>query len=138
MTKPRRATGRRVDDVVPTVLEVSMEPEARERLCRRLAIGFGVGLALIEVAYNWGNPSWWPFILVDYIAVALLLYGAWRSTRILAAGWGFACAMFYMAFFSVWDRGAPALLLAGMGSLFIITVLGLLLSVSSALADRSP
>lgn len=67
-----------------------MTHEAAYRISRRLAIAFGTGLAVIEVFYNWGNPSWWPFIVVDFVAVALLLYGAMRSPTVLAAGWGFA------------------------------------------------
>jgi hypothetical protein len=109
-----------------------VKTDAREALNRRLAIVFGVGLALIEVGYNWSNPSWWPFILVDYIAVALLLYGAWRSPRVLAAGWGFACAMFYMAFFFSWRPETNDLVLFGMGALFALTIVGLLLSLADA------
>ena len=76
-----------------------MNGELTFQISRRLGIAFGVAVAVIEVFCNWGNPSWWPFILVGYIAVALLLYGALRSPLILAADRGFACAMFYMAFF---------------------------------------
>jgi hypothetical protein len=101
----------------------------REELCRRLAIGFGLTLAAIEVAYNWNNPSWWPFIAVDYIAVVLLLYGAWRSPRVLTGGWGFTCAMFYMAFFSSWYQGTSPALLAGMGTMFAVTIVGFILSL---------
>ena len=104
---------------------------------RRLAIGFAASLAVIEVFYNWGNPSWWPFIAVDYIAVALLFYGAFRSPRVLAAGWGFTCAMFYMAFFISLDAGRGGAVMLGMGGLFALTILGLALSVRSALPSKA-
>lgn len=106
-----------------------MASNGRESQCRRLAVVFGLALAVIAVAYNWSNPSWWPFIAVDYIAVVLLLYGAWRSPRVLTGGWGFTCAMFYMAFFSSWDQGRAPSLLIGMGAMFGITIVGFALSL---------
>lgn len=109
-----------------------MSSASAGNLSRRLAIGFGIALAVIEIFYNWGNPSWWPLILVDYIAVALLLYGAFRSPPILAAGWGFACAMFYMAFFVSLEAGRGGPVMLGMGLLFALTVLGLASSVVAA------
>lgn len=114
-----------------------MGDSGREALCRRMAFGFGTLLAVIEVLYNWNNPSWWPFIAVDYIAVALLLFGAWRSPRVLTGGWGFACAMFYMAFFSSWQEGRPLPLLAGMGVLFAVTIIGFLLSLPAQPAAKT-
>ena len=76
-------------------------------LSARIAIGFGVFLAIAEVVRNWGDWQPWPWWVVDYIAVALLLFGgraalpgrARRSAAPLCAGWGFTCAMFYMSFF---------------------------------------
>lgn len=110
-----------------------MSVRDRELWCRRLGISFAILLGIVEVFYNWSNPSWWPFILVDYIAVGLLLYGSWKSHRVLAAGWGFACAMFYMAFFLSWELGeAPTLILVGMAALFAWTIIGLILSLSTA------
>jgi hypothetical protein len=95
-------------------------------------------LAVIEVAFNWGDPSWWPFIVVDYVAVALLVAGAHWSPRVLAAGWGFACAMFYMAFFvAAQEPGTPRPLLAGMGAMFGLTVVGLGLSLVGAGKPRN-
>jgi hypothetical protein len=73
-----------------------------------LALAFAVFLAVAEVTRNSGVVQWWPFWVVDYIAVGLLLWGAaavlWtpsanRGGAILTAGWGFATAMFWMSFF---------------------------------------
>jgi hypothetical protein len=73
----------------------------------RLALAFGLFLAVAETARNWGDWQWWPFWLVDYIAAALLVSG-WRlSTRGATGGaawltgaWGFTTAMFYSSFWS--------------------------------------
>ncbi len=75
------------------------------RLSAYLAILFGLTLAIGELARNWGDWQWWPFWLVDYIAAALLIFGAIRfilkhERHWLTGGWGFTSAMFYMSFFS--------------------------------------
>ena len=70
---------------------------------------------------------------VDYIAVALLLYGAFRSPRILAAGWGFTCAMFYVAFFVSLEEARSGPVMVGMGSLSGLTLLDLILSIVACL-----
>ena len=103
---------------------------------QKLAIIFGIFLGVFEVFYNWSNPSWWPFILVDYIAVGLLLYGAFKNKKILPIGWGFTCAMFYMAFFLMWEQKA-GLVVTGAGTLFFITIVGLLLELSYAVKKTS-
>jgi hypothetical protein len=69
-----------------------------------LAIVFGLALAGLEVVRNWGDWEWWPFWVVDYVAAALLVVGGALALRrgpihVLAGGWGFACAMFWMSFF---------------------------------------
>jgi hypothetical protein len=54
-----------------------------------------------------------PFVVYDFIALALVFAGAIvvlrrGSGRLLAAGWGFGCAMFYGSFFGHfenWRRG---------------------------------
>ena len=77
-------------------------------LSARIAIAFGAFLAIAEVARNWGDWQPWPWWVVDYIAVALLLYGGraalpgrpLRNVTPLCGAWGFACAMFYGSFFS--------------------------------------
>jgi hypothetical protein len=125
-----------------------------------LALGFATFLAIAEAVRNSGVVQWWPFWVVDYIAVGLLLWGAaavlWRPSErglpILTAGWAFACAMFWMSFFGhvneVMSSGVavdmtnaqsavdePVLTIV-IGGLFGITVLGL---VTSLLAEvRKP
>jgi len=117
-------------------------------LSARLAIGFGCFLAIAEVVRNWGDWQPWPWWVVDYIAVALLLYGgrvaspgrARRSAAPLCGGWGFACAMFYMSFFShlesLGEKGTGPIeshtLTAVIGALFAITILGLALAIAGS------
>jgi hypothetical protein len=113
----------------------------------RLAIGFAIFLALAEIRRNWGDWGYAPFWIVDYIAVALLLYGGVRTLRsgaraglpALAGGWGFACAMFYASFFSHLqrfgepDRGPddPTVLTAVIGVLFAVTIAGFALALAA-------
>jgi hypothetical protein len=73
-----------------------------------LALAFGTFLAVAEVLRNSGEIQWWPFWVVDYLAVALLQWGAiavlWtpndRGLGVLTAAWGFTAAMFYLSLFS--------------------------------------
>lgn len=73
---------------------------------RWLAVVFAIVLAFGEIVRNRNGWQWWPFWTVDYIAAGLLLAGAilWknpsRPNPILTGGWGFACAIFWMSFFS--------------------------------------
>jgi hypothetical protein len=123
------------------------------RASARLALGFAIFLALAEVARNWGDWSGWPFWLVDYIAVALLLLGARFSLRgeprgvaWLSGAWGFTCAMFYGSFFShlaaleanEGDHGpfAPAHLTVVIGLLFALSVVGFASSLARATGAR--
>ena len=122
-----------------------------------LALGFGTFLAVAEALRNSGEVQWWPFWVIDYIAVFLLQWGAvsvlWnpgnRGTATLTAGWGFTSAMFYMSLFGhvsdlmsagteVANTNAqssldePWLTLV-IGAMFAITLTGL---VASLLGDR--
>ncbi len=126
-----------------------------------LALAFGTFLAVAEAVRNSGEVQWWPFWVVDYIAVGLLLWGAaavlWRPSErglpILTAGWGFACAMFYASFFShigdVYGDGSgvastnaqsavdePTLTVI-IGVLFAVTVVGLVTSLVAEVRDRT-
>lgn len=119
-----------------------------------LAIGFGIFLGVGEAVRNAEKLQHWPFWVVDYIAVALLLWGGVtvlrgsgaRAWARLASGWGFATAMFYMSFFGhlaeMNDAAAIArtnaesainepMLTIIIGAMFAVTVLGLLTTLSS-------
>lgn len=116
------------------------------RISAWLAIAFGALGAVLEVLRNWPDWQWWPFWVVDYIAAALLIVGGvlalrGRGERVLGAGWGFACAMFWMSFFGhlrglreaaeVGAREQRLTLIIGV--MFAVTTAGLL----SALLGRS-
>ncbi len=113
----------------------------------RLAIGFGVFLAIAEVARNWGDWGYWPFWVVDYIAAGLLIWGGFGVTRAgrgarvrLGGAWGFTCAMFYMSFFSHMaslgrpDHGPvdPMRLTVIIGIMFAITIAGFVMALAGA------
>lgn len=124
-----------------------------------LALAFGTFLSLAEVVRNGGTVQWWPFWVVDYIAVGLLLWGAaavlWkpgaRGLPVLTAGWGFTCAMFWMSLFGHIDeisRSGVAMNLESISSatdepmltiiigiLFAITVVGLVTSLAAELRE---
>ena len=102
---------------------------------RKLALFFGVSLAIVEVVYNWQNPSWWPFILVDYFAVSLLIYGALKSDRVLTAAWGFTCAMFYVSFFHAIEFGQIQAVVWGKAFMLGLTVIGCCLCIFSKQDD---
>jgi hypothetical protein len=113
----------------------------------RLAVGFGIFLAVAEAVRNWGNWQWWPFWLVDYIAVVLLLAGAFLTLRrragaaaLLSGAWGFTTAMFYASFWSHIEHIQEAAegnidqgpLTSIIGLLWLITIIGFATSLAAA------
>jgi hypothetical protein len=73
----------------------------------RLALGFGIFIALAETVRRWGNWPFPPFLLDDWIAGIFLVYGAVRSRRnwttgrpFQAAAWAFMCGLMYGSFFT--------------------------------------
>ncbi len=103
---------------------------------RWLSVAFALVLAVVELIYNWLGPVWWPFIVADIVSVVLLLYGAFSSPTILAAGWGFACANFYRASFVSWGTSGLSWVLVGLTLLFGITIVGLCLTIVSGLRHK--
>ena len=116
------------------------------------ALAFGVFLALAELARNWGNWQWWPFWLVDFIAAALLVAGAHlairgnpRAAQVLAGGWGFTSAMFYMSFWSHVEHIHEAAegnfeqrpLTVVIGVMWATTILGFVLAVFASRPARA-
>jgi hypothetical protein len=84
----------------------------------------------------------WPFVAYDYIALALLFAGALLllrlgKGRLLAAGWGFGCAMFYGSFFGHyvrWTAGTGNLafehtMVMSTGAFLVLNVIGLALAL---------
>jgi hypothetical protein len=66
----------------------------------------GVPLKILRVLRE-SEPL--PFVAYDFIALGLVLVGAVivlrrGSGRLLAAGWGFGCAMFYGSFFDHYEN----------------------------------
>ncbi|MBI1816844.1 MAG: hypothetical protein HYR72_17835 [Deltaproteobacteria bacterium] len=117
----------------------------------RLAIGFGLFLAIAEVRRNWGDWEWWPWWLVDYIAVGLLLWGGRvalsAAPRVgpLCGGWGFTVCMFYASFFShlehLGERGSgpiePMQLFGWIGVLFATSIVGFVLALVASHQHRA-
>src|SRR5262245_42794187 len=108
-----------------------MSAETREGACRGLAIGFGVVLLAFEVIQHLGNPYRWPWQVTaaDVLAVAMLWYGAWRSPRVLTGGWGFACALLYVAVLISWIGRWPPLTLAALVALLTLSIVGFVFSL---------
>ena len=111
---------------------------------RQLAYLVAPVLAVGKAVREWGGGGFLPFILVDYIAVALLFAGAMLSTgrrahNLLSAAWGFTAAMAYMSFFGHLQRlGQPdhgaiphGPLTALIGLLLAVATLGLITSLAA-------
>ena len=88
---------------------------------------------LLETLYHVKFGQFLPFLIVDYIAVALLVSSAVSSLRarpsslpgLLAGAWGFVLCLAYIAFFSFLQG-----YLQGQGPLFMVVILGVALSVA--------
>ena len=122
------------------------------RLAVTLAPVFAVFLGIAEVVRNWGDWSLWPFWLVDYICVGLLVWG-WFAVKnrhrggrvVLSGAWGFTCAMFYMSFFShvylEGPTGGPlkaSFLTLAIAALFAVTVVAFICALVSGPVDPAP
>lgn len=82
---------------------------------------------VLETLYHFKFGQFLPLLIVDYIAVALLIYAAVLSLRVkplsasgmFAGAWGFATCLAYIAFFVFYQR-----YLQGQGPLFMVLTLG--------------
>jgi hypothetical protein len=112
---------------------------------RFTALVFAIGLGVGEAVINWGNWQYAPLWIVDYIVVAWLLTGFYktRSGRHLPwliSGWAFTAGVFYMALFASLDPGLSMYIkpsrsiLMLMGLMLMLSVSGIL---SAALAYRN-
>jgi hypothetical protein len=87
----------------------------------------------LETLYHVKFGQSLPFLIVDYIAVALLISSAVSSLRMrpassagwLAGAWGFAACLAYMAFFAFVQRHQQ-----GQGPLLMVVILGVALSAA--------
>jgi drug/metabolite transporter (DMT)-like permease len=118
-----------------------------------LGLAFAVSLTLIETVHNWGDWSEPAFWIIDYIACLLLAGGSGlvlfkrqeRGVALLGVGWGFSCAMFWMAYFQIrrdyalMPETADPLVLNVCLALFITTIVGLTASLFQLLrtSDRT-
>ena len=108
-----------------------------------LGLAFAASLTVIETVHNWGDWSEPAFWIIDYFACLLLAGGSGLilfhnhkgGPGLLGVGWGFACAMFWMAFFQIrrnnvlTPEGADPLVLYVCLALFITTISGLGMSL---------
>lgn len=124
-------------------MENSLKFNSLMRFNAWFALTFASTLTLIETVHNWGdwgNPAFW---VIDYLACLLLFGGGFLVLRrnhpggsaLLAAGWGFACAMFWMAYFTIRAEMIatpgfvdPIILQFALG-LFVWTAVGLVISL---------
>ena len=107
---------------------------------RRLAIVAGIVLPVVETARRWHQLGeirlFWAWF-DDYAIAAFLLYAAWRmgkdavhGHRVLAAAWGFACALAFNSFFvqlSDLERADPS----GLASVWVVTIKGVAASLAA-------
>lgn len=90
---------------------------------------------VLETLYHVKFGQFLPLLIVDYIAVALLVYAGAQSLRVrpssasgmLAGAWGFAACLAYIACFVFMQR-----YLQGQGPLFMVVVLSVALVAAFA------
>lgn len=117
------------------------------KLAAQMGLAFAIALTVIETVHNWGSwsdPAMW---IIDYFACAMLYAGSYlvlhrrhiAGPALVAAGWSFSCAMFWMAYFRIRDAVltsiAPTpddlLVLNFAGGLFLWTIVGMAISITA-------
>ena len=107
---------------------------------RRLAVVAGIVLPVVETARRWHQLGeiqlFWAWF-DDYAIAAFLLYAAWRmgkdavhGHRVLAAAWGFACALAFNSFFvqlNALDQPDPS----GLDPVWVVMVKGVAASLAA-------
>lgn len=103
---------------------------------------FSVAAELIhftgETAYQIRYGQYLPMLIVDYIAVAVLWFAAWRSLRcrpfsaagLLCGGWGFTFCLNYITYFGRLQRQQAAAATINGEPASVVNVLGVLLLIS--------
>ncbi len=114
---------------------------------QRISAWMGVVLAVIggplKILRVMRQSEPLPFVAYDFLALALVLAGAilvlrHRSGRLLAAGWGFGCAMFYGSFFDhyeAWSAGTGNMsfehtMVVLTGAFLVLNLVGLALALT--------
>ncbi len=110
-----------------------------------LAIIFGVLAPILETLRRWHTwQEYPPALFDDYIMGALLLSGAWLTSRrfysgqkLLAAAWGFTCGLGYYSFFEqlrryLLNESDPAAIPSS--ALLIAKGTGILLAIAALIA----
>jgi hypothetical protein len=115
---------------------------------RYTALLFAIGLGIGEAVINWGHWQFAPLWIVDYICVAWLLMGFYRtrsqpdgkSIAVLASGWAFTAGVFYMALFISLDPEVAKYNIGASGTILILIALMLFIAalgvITSFLALR--
>lgn len=103
---------------------------------RYSALVFAIGLGIGEAVINWGHWQYAPLWVVDYVIVAWLLLGFFKTRlgkaiHILLSGWAFTSGVFYMALFVSLDPELALYVktnpveLALIGIMFCLSLMGL-------------
>jgi hypothetical protein len=107
---------------------------------RRLAIVAGIVLPAVETLRRWQQLGeirlFWAWF-DDYLIALFLLSAAWRMGKdavhgrlLLAAAWGFACALAFNSFFvqlSALDQADPS----GLASVWVVMIKGVAASLAA-------
>jgi hypothetical protein len=111
-----------------------------------LALVFGALIFVLAIVRNWATENPDPGMFFgDLVAGASLLFGALRSKsnvhsgrRFLAAGWGFACGLYYLSLASLLNPQSSIVAQQpqdGIEWSMVGTIFGLLISIAGLLMN---